>query len=218
MRGFELSLVILVSCSTPFLNSFYVFLKGPGSFTQYPHFRWALGLTHEVVSLLLLAYVLSRRNLRLASLGFRWSAKDLLLGVPIAIGSYIAYAIGFFLVSLLHKTLFGSPAIAPSARAFFSHPGPAIVPYVLLTPFFEELIVRAYLMTELQELTGSSALAVMASVLVQASYHLYYGWVGALSIGFMFLAFAIVFLKTRRALPVISAHGLIDIYGILRLW
>jgi hypothetical protein len=63
----------------------------------YPHFRWAVGLTHEVASLLLLVYVLSRRNLRLASLGFRWSAKDLLLGVTIAIGSYIAYAIGFFL-------------------------------------------------------------------------------------------------------------------------
>ncbi|HET8965609.1 MAG TPA: CPBP family intramembrane glutamic endopeptidase, partial [Candidatus Acidoferrum sp.] len=139
-------------------------------------------------------------------------------GIPIAIGSYIAYAIGFFLVSLIHSALFGSPAIAPSARAFFSHPGLAVVPYVLLNPFFEELIVRAYLMTAVLELTGSSALAVMASVLVQTSYHLYYGWVGAISIAFMFLAFAIVFLKTRRALPVIFAHGLIDIYGILRLW
>lgn len=128
MRWFELSLVILVSCGTSFLNSFYVFLKGPGSFTQYPHFRWAVGLTHEVASLFLLVYVLSRRNLHLASLGFRWSVKDLLLGVPIAIGSYIAYAIGFFLVSLIHSAVFGSPAIAPSARAFFSHPGLAVVP------------------------------------------------------------------------------------------
>jgi len=218
MRWFELSLVVFVSCGTIFLNSLYVFLHGPGAISQYPHFRWTSGLIHELASLLVLVYVLSRRSLRLSSLGLRWSAKDCLLGLPIAIVAYVAYAIGFLLISFAHKMLFGSPAIAPSARAFFLHPGVASVPYVLLNPFFEELIVRSYLMTEVLKLTGSSALAVVASVLVQTSYHLYYGWVGAISIGFMFLVFSVVFLKTRRSLSVISAHGLIDIYGILRLW
>jgi membrane protease YdiL (CAAX protease family) len=218
MRWFELSLVILVSCGTIFLNSLYIFFKGPGPVPQYQQYRWVTGLTHEVASLLLLVYVLSRRNLRLANLGFRWSAKDLLLGLPAAIGGFFAYAIGFLIVSFIHRLVLGSPAVGPNARAFFSHPGLAIIPYVLLNPFFEELIVRAYLMTELLELTGSAFLAVAVSVLVLASYHLYYGWVGAISIGFMFLAFSIFFLKTRRALPIISAHGLIDIYGIFRLW
>jgi membrane protease YdiL (CAAX protease family) len=216
-RWFELALVIVVSCGSIFLNGLYVFLHGPGPISQYPHFRWASGLIHELASLLVLGYVLSRRSLRLRSLGLRWSAKDCLAGLPIAVGAYVSYAIGFLLISAIHRIVFGSPAIGPNARAFFGHPSLAVVPFVLLNPFFEELIVRAYLMTEMLELTGSSLLAVLVSVLLQTSYHLYYGWTGALSVGFMFLTFSIFYLKTRRATPIICAHGLIDIFGMLSL-
>jgi len=87
-----------------------------------------------------------------------------------------------------------------------------------MNPFFEELLVRAYLMTEIVELTGSSALAIAVSVAVQTSYHLYYGWSGALSLAFLFLAFALYFARSRRALPVVVAHGVFDIYGLVRLW
>jgi len=57
-----------------------------------------------------------------------------------------------------------------------------VIPFSLLNPFFEELIVRAYLMTEIMDLTGSAMLAIATSVLLQASYHLYYGWFGALAL------------------------------------
>jgi membrane protease YdiL (CAAX protease family) len=92
------------------------------------------------------------------------------------------------------------------------------IPLSLLNPFFEELIVRAYLMTEVIELTGSSTLAVALSVFVQFSYHLYYGWGGAISLAFFFLALALYYVRSRRALPVIIAHGLLDIYALIRLW
>jgi len=215
-RWFELFLVVFVSCGTPFLNSLYAFLKGAGPILQYPHFRWTLGIVHESASLLLLAYVLSRRDLRLANLGFRWSPRDFFLGFPIALAAYFTYAIGFKLVLFIHHIFFSSPPILPDARIFFGHPSFAFVPYILLSPVFEELIVRAFVMTELIELTGSSALAVAASVLIQSSYHLYYGWIGAISLAFMFLTFSLVYWKIRRVLPVISAHALIDIYAVLR--
>ena len=93
-----------------------------------------------------------------------------------------------------------------------------VIPFVLLNPFFEELIVRAYLMTEVQDLTGSSALAILVSVIVQFSYHLYYGWAGAISLSFQFLIFALYYARSRNISPVIVAHGLFDIYGIVRLW
>ena len=63
------------------------------------------------------------------------------------------------------------------------------VPYSLLNPFFEELTVRAYLMSEVQDLTGSMNLAAFLSVVVQFSYHLYYGWTGAIALSFQFLIF-----------------------------
>jgi membrane protease YdiL (CAAX protease family) len=87
-----------------------------------------------------------------------------------------------------------------------------------LNAFFEELIVRAYLMMEIKELTGSTVLAVMSSVVVQASYHLYYGWMGALSVAFMFLTLAIYFARSRQALPIVIAHEIFDLYALIRLW
>jgi membrane protease YdiL (CAAX protease family) len=73
-------------------------------------------------------------------------------------------------------------------------------------------------MNEVIDLTVSPALAVAFSVVVQFSYHLYYGWEGAIALSFQFLIFALYYARSRRALPVIVAHGISDIYGLLRLW
>lgn len=109
-------------------------------------------------------------------------------------------------------------ATSPAAKTFFGHPSLLVAfAFCLLNPFFEELIVRAYLMTEIIELTGSSALAVVLSVVVQFSYHLYYGWTGAASLCFQFLTFALYYARSRRALPIIMAHGFFDVFGMLRL-
>ena len=106
----------------------------------------------------------------------------------------------------------------PTAKDFFAHPPVVAIPFSLLNPFFEELIVRAYLMAEVIELTGSSTMAVALSVGVQFSYHLYYGWVGAISLSFFFLALALYYVRSRCAFPVIVAHGFLDVYALIRLW
>ncbi len=92
------------------------------------------------------------------------------------------------------------------------------IPYSLLNPFFEELIVRAYLMTEVRALTGSWMLATALSVVVQFSYHLYYGWEGAIALSFLFLVFSIYYARTQRATPIIVAHGIFDIWGLVRMF
>jgi len=91
------------------------------------------------------------------------------------------------------------------------------LPFSLINPFFEELIVRAYLMTELRELTGSVTLAAAASLVLQTSYHIYYGWAGMLSVGFIFIVFAACFMIWRRAFPIVVAHGINDLIGYVRL-
>ena len=72
-------------------------------------------------------------------------------------------------------------------------------------------------MTEVMELTGSSILAVVVSVAIQFSYHLYYGWAGAISLSFIFLVFALYYARSRNALPIVVAHGYFDISAMLRL-
>lgn len=72
-------------------------------------------------------------------------------------------------------------------------------------------------MTEIRELTGSVILAGAASVVLQTSYHLYYGWATALALGIQFVAFVGYFAIWRRALPLAVAHGLFDLFGFIRL-
>ncbi len=171
------------------------------------------GILQESIALLLLAYVLSRRNLRFTDLGL-----DGGVGLLVAGASYLAYVLGSLFVQTVHHAIYGNFAKSLSGRDFFGHPPATVIPFILLNPFFEELIVRAYLMTEVRDLTGSSALAIAISVIAQFSYHLYYGWAGAISLSFQFLIFALYYARSRNILPVIVAHGLFDIYGMARLW
>jgi membrane protease YdiL (CAAX protease family) len=217
-RWFEVSLVLLVACGSAVLNSLYLLKYGPNAMPHISNTRWTIGIVQEVSALLLLGYVLSRRGLGFSNLGLRWSLKDVAVGLLVAALSYVAYAIGSLLVHLVHYWIYGSMAKGPTGADFFAHPSLAAIPYSLLNPFFEELIVRAYVMTEVAELTGSSTLAVAVSVAVQFSYHLYYGWAGAISMAFLFLTLSLYYIRTRRALPIIVAHGFFDIYALVRLW
>jgi membrane protease YdiL (CAAX protease family) len=217
-RWLELCLVLLVAFAGSVLRSVYV-LKSGGS-VEPPNLslRWVVGLVQEATALLLLGYVLSRRGLKFSNLGLRWSVRDAAVGMLVTAVSYAAYAFGNTLIQTLHYLVYGVWATGHTAKDFFLHPSPVAIPFFLLNPFFEELIVRAYLMTEVVELTGSSAMAVALSIGVQFSYHLYYGWLGAGSLSFFFLALAVYYARSRRALPVIFAHAFLDIYGLTRLW
>jgi membrane protease YdiL (CAAX protease family) len=89
---------------------------------------------------------------------------------------------------------------------------------MLINPFFEELIVRGYLMTEVKYLTRSSLIAIVVSTVLQTSYHLYQGVPLALSEGMMFLTYSIFYAKTNRIGPVVMAHLLADVFAILGHW
>lgn len=219
VRWFELCLVLLIAIGSYFFNSFYVLIVGStGKGTSLVQsVEWMESILRESGGLLLLGYVLWRRKLRFSDLGLRWSVRDIGTGVAVAFAGYLAYGLGHSVVSVVYHALFTTPAGGVTARQIYSHPSLIAFPFTILNAFFEELIVRAYLMTEIRELTGSLALAATVSVAVQTSYHLYYGWIGALSLSFLFLVFSIYYAKTRKATPLIFAHALIDLYGFMRL-
>jgi membrane protease YdiL (CAAX protease family) len=60
----------------------------------------------------------------------------------------------------------------------------------------------------------NTALAVVISVALQTSYHLYQGLPAALSHIPAFLLFSLYFVRTRRILPVILAHMFMDIFAL----
>ncbi len=217
LRWFEIFLILLIALGGSLFNSLYLLRYGPTAAPRAGGIRYGLGIVNEVASLALLGYVLSRRGRRFRDIGLRWSFRDVGMGFVVIVASYLSLLVGSVALDGIHFAIFRTLPTGPIGRDFFS-PSVVALPFSLLNPFFEELIVRAYLMTEVVELTGSMALAVFLSVLVQFSYHLYYGWWAALSLAFQFLAFALYYARFRRALPLIVAHEFFDLFALIRLW
>jgi membrane protease YdiL (CAAX protease family) len=86
-----------------------------------------------------------------------------------------------------------------------------VVVFLFTNAFYEELIVRAYLMSEIISWKRSTLLAGVVSVGIQSLYHIYQGVPNMISIAALFSVYAIYYAKSRRILPVILAHLYVDI-------
>jgi len=215
VRWFELSLVLVIAFGGSFLSSLYLMKAGKAGLPTVSEFRWARGFVQEIPCLILLWYVLSRRRKSFRDIGLRWSVRDVVVGLGLVLVSYVAYTIGGFIVYSIHRAFFPTGTSGVTAADLSSHSLLLAIPFALINPFFEELIVRAYLMTEVKALTGSWFLASLSSVAIQWSYHLYYGWDASLSIAFTFLTFSIYFARTQKATPVVVAHGVLDLWALM---
>ena len=87
---------------------------------------------------------------------------------------------------------------------------PVLLLSALQNGLLEEVLVTGYLLTRLQKLGVKSWQAVAISATLRGSYHLYQGLGGFLGNAAMGVIFAVLFLRWKRAAPMIIAHTLID--------
>ena len=217
LRWFELALVLALTIGGSIISAVAILKYGVSMAPPSSNLRWVTSSFHEIFGFILLGYILRRRGRRFKDIGLRWSWRDVAVGVAVIVVSYVVYTRGGRDLWLLHHALFGTFPLAPRTRDLFGHGTYLMLLQMLINPFYEELIVRAYLMTEVIELTGSTWPAVLLSVVVQTSYHLYYGWWTALALGIQFLVFSLYFARWRRALPLAIAHGFYDIRSFIHL-
>jgi membrane protease YdiL (CAAX protease family) len=208
---------LLVAFSDPLVSALYFLSHGPGPTPVITGWRWVLGTSREIIALLVLGYVLYKSGRRFADIGLRWAFRDIGRGVVVLLVSLLTAIVALVPLFLFYRHVYETLPTHHKASEFFGHFTFWVLPYFLIGPFYEELIVRAYLMTEIRELTGSAGLSVLVSVVLQGSYHLYYGWWGALTVSLMFLVYALYFARWRRAWPVIIAHEIFDIFALTRL-
>jgi uncharacterized protein len=88
------------------------------------------------------------------------------------------------------------------------------VPYLLLSAFqnglAEEIVVVGFMLTRLRQLGWSNQRALATSAVLRGSYHLYQGIGGFTGNLVMGLIFGWWFQRTRRVLPLVIAHFLLD--------
>jgi len=118
LRWVELSLVLLVSFGGAFLSSLHLWIYGRSLLHYFDHssWSWTIRILHEATCLLLLGYVLSRRGMRFRDLGLRWSLRDLLSGLILAVVASLTYLFISYFFYFFHRALYSSPPGGLTAR------------------------------------------------------------------------------------------------------
>ena len=101
---------------------------------------------------------------------------------------------------------------------FFEGVSPLMLAYMVSSSFFEETVVRGYVTTELIGLACPVWLATLASILLQTSYHLYYGLAGSIVASAVFVVLALYFARYRRLSPIILGHLFVDLAIFSRIY
>jgi membrane protease YdiL (CAAX protease family) len=214
----HLGIVLLVSLAGPIAGSIYVLMGGPSSTAPIQKsYRLVGALMSEMTSLLLLWYVLGRQGKTWKDIGWGFALAD----APRAFGLFIvALIVPVFALAPLQYIYwaYSRHAIAPKSLESMFGFGISVlsIAFVCLNPFFEELIVRAYTMSEIMSVGGSAGIAIVASVAVQISYHLYQGIDHVIALTAVFTIFSIYYAQTRRIVPLILAHLFMDVIFLIR--
>ena len=183
LRWFELALVLGIAFGAILVSALALAFSPSSQSGASPNATSISLLVQEMLSLVLLGYVLLRSGRTWADIGLTFSWKDIPRSLALTAASFIALMVVNAAVFRLFPE---APENARDVAKLSGIQGASIsllVGVVLLNPFFEELIVRAFTMTELAALTGSRIVAVAGSVGVQLVYHLYQGPRNAVTLG-----------------------------------
>jgi membrane protease YdiL (CAAX protease family) len=213
MRIFEVILVCAIAFGTNILSSVHSLSGHITSSSSSGEYKWIYAILRQASCLGLLWYVLRRTGRTFFDLGFSWARTDigwsLLLKLCGSAGFYAVY------YTLYYTKLTAVDGTTSSAHVglylFGGHVAIMALLFQFLNPFFEELIVRAYVMTEVKYLTNSVGKAIFVSTALQTSYHFYQGAPVALAHGATFLIYSIYYAKTNRITPIILAHLYTDV-------
>ncbi|BCB80724.1 type II CAAX endopeptidase family protein [Phytohabitans flavus] len=172
-----------------------------------------LGIFFALVPVLLAIHLLNRDRDARATLGLdrRHPVFDVLFGMILTV------AIGFPGIALyLGARQLGINAnVVPAALPDLWWALPVLILAAAQNAILEEVVVVGYLMTRLEELGWRVRAVIAASALLRGSYHLYQGFGGFVGNAVMGVIFAFFYLRTRRVLPLVIAHTLLDVVAFV---
>lgn len=168
------------------------------------------GVVFPVVPALLAIYLLSLAPgsaLRTIGLDRRRPGRDILAALGIAAGIGIP-GLGLYLGA---RALGLNTAIAAGAISAHWWTVPVYVLQAAENGVLEEVVMIGYLLTRLREVRWPWWGAIAFSAVLRGSYHLYQGFGGFVGNAIMGALFGAYFARTRRVLPLVLAHTVIDV-------
>ncbi|HEX5596557.1 MAG TPA: CPBP family intramembrane glutamic endopeptidase [Micromonosporaceae bacterium] len=173
-----------------------------------------LGIFFALVPVLLAVHLLNRdRDGARTSLGLDVRRP----GWDTAWGVGLTAAIGLPGIALFWAAaqLGINASLVPAALPDLWWAVPVLILAAAQNAILEEVVAVGYLVTRLRQLGWQIGVVIAASAVLRGSYHLYQGFGAFIGNVVMGVVFALFFLRTRRVLPLIIAHTLLDVFAFV---
>jgi len=168
-----------------------------------------VGIAFALVPVLLALYLLNLTNRpagRLIGLDLRRPRFDLVLGLLVALCIGIP-GLGLYLGA---RALGLNTQVQASGLADNWWTVPVLILSAFENAILEEVIMIGYLFTRFAQLGWRIPMIIIVSALIRGSYHLYQGFGAFVGNAVMGVVFALFFMKTKRVMPLIVAHTILD--------
>lgn len=207
LRLVELCFVIFFATFSPYLSTIYTVTHTYRPIPGDMNFRLTQLLCYELSALGLVTYILYRRNTSWREIGFRPKLSDLAVGLGL-------FVTGLCLTRIIATAYYSGYRFWTGEAPHFRDIGAMLqihlslmwVFFTIVNGFFEEGVVRAFVMTDLVALTGWKWLAALVTIALQAGYHFYQGPSNVIVILPIFILYAFYFARTGQVFPIILAH------------
>lgn len=92
---------------------------------------------------------------------------------------------------------------------------PILLLKAAMNGILEEVVMIGYLFTRWRQSGGSMVGIVIGSAVIRGGYHLYQGFGGFIGNAVMGALFGLIYVKTRRVMPLVICHTLLDIFAFV---
>lgn len=173
-----------------------------------------VGVGLGVVPVLLVIHLLGREMKSATTwLGFDGRRK----GHDLALGAVLAAGIGIpgLLFYLAARALGANTSLATSGLGDHWWTLPVLVLAAIQNGVLEEVVMIGYLFTRWTQAGWSWVQVLVTSAVIRGTYHLYQGFGGMVGNIVMGLVFGLVYRRTRRVMPLVIAHAILDIVAFV---
>lgn len=148
---------------------------------------------------------------RAMGLDFRHPGRDLAWGFTTFAGIGVAGLAFYFAVRELGINT--SISAANLTAAWWSVP--VLVLRAVMNGLLEEVVMVGYLFTRWRQSGGGVIGVLIGSALIRGGYHLYQGFGGFIGNAVMGVLFGLIYLRTKRVMPLVICHALLDIFAFV---
>lgn len=173
-----------------------------------------LGIIFALVPVALVLFLLSgsgKSAFRKIGFTFTQPGRDFLLGFVLAavigVGTVGVYAAG--------RAAGITTAIVPAALDTYWWTLPVLILSAVRHALVEEIIMVGYLLNRFAKFGWGMWTGIMISSLIRGTYHLYQGFGPFFGNFVMGLIFGYLYTRTKRVMPLVIAHALLDIFAFV---